>query len=300
MRQRVLTTALVATILLLAGTGRASAFLDVGGALQRAQMIVNQATQIANQVRQMRTMTSQLTELERQLDYMEEVARGEIDALIEPFAELAAGPVGLVTDGLQWGGEFGGIAGELVDAVRDMGAGSFTDVWRSAQGAADRVSEADVLELFRGRPTEVSRRALEDYRRSRESADRQRVLDYAMLDAAASLASTVEGAEGSLDDLSANGNLSATALQQAQVAAALTQGRMSAAVAQVLAYQAVEQANRMQQAEVERLERLAEWRDRRLRTNRMYEQVRSAALQNRERLREGLLFKVPSFYAGQA
>ena len=302
MRQRVLTTALLAAVLLLADTGRASAFFDVGGALQRAQMIVNQATQIANQIRQMRTMTRQLTELERQLDYMEEVARGEIDALIEPFAELAAGPVGLVTDGLQWGTEFSGVAGELVDAVRDMGAGSgsFTGVWRSAQGAADRVSEADVLELFRGRPAEVSRRALEDYRRSRESADRQRVLDYAMLDAAASLASTVEGAEGSLDDLSANGNLSATALQQAQVAAALTQGRMNAAVAQVLAYQAVEQANRMQQAEIERLEQLAEWRDRRLRTNRMYEQVRSAALQNRERLREGLLFKVPSFYAGQA
>ena len=212
MRQRVLTTALLAAVLLLAGTGRASAFFDVGGALQRAQMIVNQATQIANQVRQMRTMTSQLTELERQLDYMEEVARGEIDALVEPFAELAAGPVGLVTDGLQWGTEFSGVAGELVDAVRDMGsgAGSFTGVWRSAQGAADRVSEADVLELFRGRPAEVSRRALEDYRRSRESADRQRVLDYAMLDAAASLASTVEGAQGSLDDLSANGNPSRT------------------------------------------------------------------------------------------
>ena len=75
---------------------------------------------------------------------------------------------------------------------------------------------------------------------------------------------------------------------------------MNAAVAQVLAYQAVEQANRMQQAEMERLERLAEWHGRRLRTNRMYEQVRSAALQNRERLREGLLFRVPSFYAGQA
>ena len=67
-----------------------------------------------------------------------------------------------------------------------------------------------------------------------------------------------------------NGNLSNTALQQAQVAAALTQGRINAAVAQVLAYQAVEQANRMQQAEIDRLERLAEWRDARARTNAMY------------------------------
>ena len=230
---------------------------------------------------------------------MKEVARGEVDALIEPFTELAAGSVGLVGDGLDWGSEFTGAAGELVDAVRDMGNGdSFTDVWRSAQGVADQVSEADILELFRDHPAQVSTRAVEDYRQAREAADRQRVLDYAMMDAAASLTSTVESAQSSFDDLTANGNLSATALQQAQVAAALTQGRINAAVAQVLAYQAVERANQMQQAEIERLERLAAWRDARFRTNAMYEQMRTAAMQNRDQLREGLLFKVPSFYMG--
>ena len=71
------------------------------------------------------------------------------------------------------------------------------------------------------------------------------------------------------------------------MATALTQGRINAAVAQVLAYQAVEQANRMQQAEIDRLERLAEWRDARLRTNAMYDAMRTAAFQNRDRLREG-------------
>ena len=56
-------------------------------------------------------------------------------------------------------------------------------------------------------------------------------------------------------------------------------------MAQVLAYQAVEQANRMQQAEIDRLERLAEWRDTRLRTNAMADAMRAAAFQNRDRLR---------------
>ena len=299
MRHRTLTTALLVSILMLASAGPANAFFDIGGVIQRAQMIVNQATQIANQIRQMRTMTRQLTELEEQLDYMKEVARGEVDGLIEPFAELAAGSIGLVGDGLDWGSEFSGAAGELVDAVRGMGSGdSFTDVWRSAQGVADQVSEADILELFRNRPAEASSRAVEDYRQAKEAADRQRVLDYAMMDAAASLASTVESAQSSFDELTANGNLSNTALQQAQVAAALTQGRINAAVAQVLAYQAVEQANRMQQAEIDRLERLAEWRDARLRTNAMADAMRAAAFQNRDRLREGLLFKIPSFYMG--
>ena len=163
---------------------------------------------------------------------------------------------------------------------------------------ADRVSEADILELFTNHPPEVSSRAVEDYRQAREAADRQRVLDYAMLDAAASLASTIESAQGSFDALTTNGNLSNTALQQAQVAAALTQGRINAAVGQVLAYQAVEQANRMQQAELARLERLAAWRESQLRTNEMFEQMRAAAFQNRDALREGLLFKIPSFYMG--
>ena len=194
---------------MLASAGPANALFDIGGVIQRAQMIVNQATQIANQIRQMRTMTRQLTELEEQLDYMKDVARGEVDALIEPFAELAAGSIGLVGDDLDWGSEFSGTAGELVEAVRGMGSGdSFTDVWRSAQGVADQVSEADILELFRNRPAEASSRAVEDYRQAKEAADRQRVLDYAMMDAAASLASTVESAQDSFDELTANGNLS--------------------------------------------------------------------------------------------
>ena len=299
MRHRTLATALLVSTLMLASAGPANALFDIGGAIQRAQMIVNQVTQIANQVRQMRTMTRQLTELEGQLDYMKEVARGEVDALLDPFSELAAGSVGLVGDGLDWGSGFTGSAGELVDAVRDMGSGSsFTEVWRSAQGVADQVGEGDILELYRNHPAEVSSRAVEDYRQAREAADRQRVLDYAMMDAAASLASTIESAQGSFDELTSNGNLSNTALQQAQVAAALTQGRVNAAVAQVLAYQAVEQANRMQEAELARLERLAEWRESRQRANAMAETMRAAALRNRDALREGLLFKVPSFYMG--
>ena len=302
MRNRTLTAVLLVPILILTSAAPAEAFLGtISGAIQRAQMILNQVTQISNQVRQMRTMTRQLTELEEQLDYMKQAAAGEVDALIEPFSELAAGSVGLVGDGLGWGSEFTGAAGELVDAVRDMGSGSsFTGHWRNVQNAADRVGEVDILELFANQPPEVSSRAVADYRQAQEAADRQRVLDYAMLDAAAALTATIESAQGSFDALTTNGNLSNTALQQAQVAAALTQGQINAAVGQVLAYQAVEQANRMQEAELARLERLAEWRDARLRTNAMYEQMRTAAFQNRDALREGLLFKLPSFYMGQA
>ncbi len=75
-------------------------------------------------------------------------------------------------------------------------------------GTADRVGEADILDLYRSLPPQVATRAAQDFRRSREAADRQRVLDYATLDAAAALAATIESAQGSFADPTANGNLS--------------------------------------------------------------------------------------------
>ena len=51
MRHRTLTTAFLVALLMLTSAGPANALFDIGGVIQRAQMIVNQATQIANQIR---------------------------------------------------------------------------------------------------------------------------------------------------------------------------------------------------------------------------------------------------------
>ena len=300
MRYRTLAPALFIGLLLLASPAPASAQFDFGAVFQRVQIIANQVTQIANQVRQVRSMARQLSELEDQLDHMERAASGEIDAMLAPFSDLAAEPVGLVRNGLAWGSDFSGAARETVDAVRDLGGGrSLTGLWRSAQSTADRVGEADILALFRDHPPEAATRALESYRRSRMAADRQRVLDYATLDAAAALAEVIESSQGSFAGLAANGNLSNTALQQAGVAASLSQGRINAALGQVMAHQAVEQASRLRQAELARLEHLAEWRESRIRANAFAETMRTAASRNRDALRDGLLFRIPSFYRGR-
>ena len=209
MRYRTVAPALLIPLLLLGAPKPASAQFDFGSWWQRAQIIANQVTQIANQVRSLRSMARQLSELEDQLDHMERAARGELGALLQPFSDLAAGPVGLVREGLAWAPDFTGPGREMVGAVRDFGTGgSFTGLWRGAQSAADRVSEADILALYRDHPPEVATRALEDYRRARETADRQRVLDYATLDAAAALTRTIESAQVSFAGLTANGNLS--------------------------------------------------------------------------------------------
>ena len=300
MRHRISIPTVLIPLLLIGSARPASAQFDFGAVWQRAQMIGNQLTQIANQISQVRAMTRQLSELEDQLDHMERSARGEIDALLAPFSRLAAEPVVLVRDRLSWGSDFQGAARETVDAVRGFGRGgrSFTGMWRSARSAADQVSEADILALFRGLPPEAATRAAWSYRRAREAADRQRVLDYATLDAAAALAETIQSAQGSFAGLTANGNLSNTALQQASVAAALSQGRIDAGVAQVLAHQAAQEASRTQEAELATLERLSEWREGRLRANAMAGTLRGAASRNRAALRDGLLFRIPSFYLG--
>ena len=297
MRHRIFTSALLVTVLLLAGARPASAQFDFGSWFQRATIIANQITQISHQVTQIRSMARQLTELEDQLDHMERAAKGEIDALLAPFSDLAADPVGLVRDGLDWRYDFTGPALGTVDAVREMGGGrSFTGLWRTARSAADRVTEADILALYRDQSPEAARRAVEDYRRARLAADRQRVLDYATLDAAAALAGTIESARGSFADLTSNGNLSNTALQQAEVATALSQGRINAALGQVLAHEAAREASRARQVELAHLEWLGRWHDGRARANALAGTMRDAASLNRAALRDGLLFRVPSFY----
>ncbi len=210
MLHRILAPAVFLALFTLASPRPASAQFDFGSWVQRATIIANQIRQISNQVSQIRSMARQLTELEDQLDHMERAARGEIDALLAPFSRLAAEPVGLVRDGLSWSADFQGAARQTVDAVRGMGTGgrSFTGLWQSARSTADRVSEADVVALFRDLPPGAATRAAEDYRRAREAADRQRVLDYATLDAASALAETIESAQGSFAGLTANGNLS--------------------------------------------------------------------------------------------
>ena len=297
MRHRILIAALLVPLLTLADPAPASAQFDFGSWIQRATIIANQITQISHQVTQIRSMARQLTELEDQLDHMERAARGEIDALLRPFSDLAADPVGLVRNGLSWRSDFTGPAQGTVDIVRRFGTGgSFTGLWRTAHGTADRVSEADILALYGNLPPRAATRAAEDYRLAREAADRQRVLDYAALDAAAALAETIESAQGSFAGLTANGNLSVTALQQAGVAAALSQGRINAAAGQVLAHRAALEASRAREAELARLEWLGRWADGRTRANTLAVTMRDAASLNRTALRSGLLFQVPSFY----
>ena len=79
-----------------------------------------------------------------------------------------------------------------------------------------------------------------------------------MSDAAAETTAAIKSAFDAYDGLRNNGNVSPTALQQAQVAGMVTQGQLTAAIAQLQAYQAAQEAAEEMEAERRRRERLAQ------------------------------------------
>ncbi len=276
----------------------ARAQFDFGAWMQRAQIVANQVAQLANDVRSLSEMGRQLTQLERQLTHMTQAARGELGALARPFADLAAGPVDRVGDRSRWRSDFSGAALETARALGALGdGGSLADLQRRERRAADRLDEAGLLELYGDRPPAAAARALADHRRARAAADRRRAFDRAALEAADALAATVESARASFAELTANANLSNTALQQATLAAALSDGRVGAAVAQTLAFEAAQRAGRAAEAEAARVESRVRWRESRTRANEMARDLRRASELGRRSMRDGLLLRVPTAFS---
>ena len=282
MLHRILIMALLAPLLMLARPAPASAQFDFGAVFQRAQMIAHQITQISNQVSQIRSMARQLSELEDQLDHMERAARGETRrAASSRSRELAAETRRARPGRTRLGFRLPPVAAsEMVDAVRDLGRGgrSLTPLWRSSPE--------------RGRPGERSRHpgavpatSRPKYRHARGGglppqpggrwpAARARLRDARR--GGRARRATIQSAQGSFADLSANRNLSNTALQQAGVAAALSQGRINAAVSPgARPSRPSEQANRMPARPSSPASNgSAEWRESRVRANAMAETMR--------------------------
>ncbi len=293
MRMKLLATFMLVPLILFVSIAPTHAFVGgITGAIQRAQIIANQITQIAVEVSEVAAMADQLNELQDQLTHMKEAALGQVNALTQPFADLASAPATIVSDGINWGSDFTGESQQLVSAVTDMGQNgtSITQLWRNRLAQADVVGEQDILALFTNHPPEAAGRVLENYRATRQQADNRRVLDYTTLDAAAALTQAIQDAQGSFATLRNNTNISNTALQQAQISGLITQGEINTAGAQLLAYQAVREATENQEAEVRRLEDLAAWRAAEERAEAVFQAQQAATEARREQKRQGLLF----------
>ncbi len=228
---------------------------DVAAMAQRVTIIANQGAQIANQIAQLATLNGQLTKLTEQFTHMKESTLGQVAAITQPFTDLASTPGQLLKTGMAWKSDFTGAAGDIASAVEQMSDGtSFTPVMRNRLILADQTSEADILAAYSTLPVELATQAADNYRAQRELGEQAMVLNYAKADAAAETTAAIQSALDAYNALRANGNLSGTALQQAQVAGQVTQGQLTAAVAQLQAYQATQDAAEELEAERRRRE----------------------------------------------
>ena len=212
---------------------------DVAAMAQRVTIIANQGAQIANQIAQLATLNGQLGKLTEQFAHIKESTLGQVGAITQPFTDLASVPGQLVNTGMAWKSDFTGLPGELATAVEQLGDGtSITTAMRPRLQAADTTTETDILTAYADFPAELATKAAENYRLQRDSGEQSLVLNYAVSDAAAETTAAIKSAFDAYDGLRSNGNVSPTALQQAQVAGQVTQGQLTAAIAQLQAYQA--------------------------------------------------------------
>ena len=226
----------------------------------QALIVTSQASIIANQLTQIQQFTDKLTEMREQVAHLKEKALGNYHALTSPFTGLISAKTELVKEGMSWAGEFQGTAAQLAGAYKQLSNGlSVRDGWDGLLRSADTVSESDLLNLLSGLPPEVGQRAAENYRSEREAADRQRVLDHTLADAAAKLIESMKATQESLDKVRNQTEKSDTALAQANITATATQGELLAALAQLQAFRTAREAGESYERELARRQELARW-----------------------------------------
>lgn len=265
---------------------------------QRIIMMANQVKQITQAVSTVTTLTNQLTELKAQFQHIKDATLGEVQALTQPFTQLASAGTGIVSDGMSWKSQFSGVPGQLANAVTQMASSgsSITGTWSTLLQQADAVSEADITSLYTNLPPTLSQEAAEGWRKNRERADNTVVMNNTVADAAAELAEALKEAKDAIEDLKNQTNMSNTALAQAHLAGSLTSGSLAVAKAQLQAYEAALKSTEAFQQEQRRRDQLSAWADAQ-RAAQQNLQTRNAAIRAQSAaMREGLRLDVNPYY----
>ena len=301
MKTRISTLLVAVPLMILLTTTPAYAiFGAITGAIQRAQMIINQGIQIYEQQIAKLTMDGQLTELTSQFDHLKEQAMGSVGALTQPFTDLSSAPAKLIGNGISWKNEFTGVAGEFVSSVEQLGetGTSFTDSWQGRIQNSNTVSETDVLNLYTDQHPEIGARASRGYLAAQEAGDTRLVLNHATSDAAGNLMAAAREAADAYSGLSSNSNVSNTAMAQAQVSGMITQGNLTAAMAQLMAFQAAKEAAEAYEQEIARREALARFLQAEQEARLEFQAQQAGIQARRASMQDGLLFTIPALYGG--
>lgn len=295
---------LVSVLLLPLFVASAWAFLPTVDPVAKAQRIVmmaNQVRQITAMVTTVTTLTSQLNELKAQYAHIKDATLGQVQALTQPFTQLASETTGLVSDGMAWKSEFSGPPGQLATAVSDMGSSgtSLTTTWRTRLQQADTVTQADVTDLFRYETQDLSDRGRESWKKSRERRDDAVVMNQAVADAAELLAEALHPTKDAIDARKTQTNLSDTALAQAQLTTSLSGLNLDTALAQLVAYKAAKEASQALADEEYRRDMIKDWSDNQAAARTALQARLTAIDASRDAMQERMLFRVHPFYKGQ-
>ena len=248
------------SVVLVAAPASAIPVTDPAAIAQRITMMANQVSIITNQLTQIQQFSDKLTEMRDQVSHLKEKALGAYHSLTSPFTSLISAKTELVGTGMSWVGEFQGTAAQLANTYRELSDGvSVRGGWDGLLQTADTVAETDLVDIFANLPAEVGSRAGELFRQQRESADRRRVIDHALADAAGTLIESLKSAQDALDRVRNQTEKSDTALAQANITAIATQGELMTAVAQLQAYRSAREAGTSYERELARRQELERW-----------------------------------------
>ena len=248
------------SVVLVAAPAAAIPVTDPAAIAQRITMMANQVSIITNQLTQIQQFSDKLTEMRDQVQHLKDKALGSYHALASPFTWLISVRTELVGNGMGWIGEFQGTAAQIADTYRELSDGvSVRGGWDGLLRTADTVSETELVDLFAHLPAQVGSRAGDLFRQQRESADRLRVLDHTLADAAAELIESLRATQESLDRVRNQTERSDTALAQANITATATQGELLAALAQLQAYRSAREAGASYERELARRRELERW-----------------------------------------
>ena len=304
MRKEWIAWGLISALLLplFVGATAAFVFVDPAAKVQRLVIMANQLTQTSNQVTQITTLVNQLTQLKDQFQHIQKATMGQIQALTQPFTQLASQGTGLVSAGMSWKSQFSGVPGQLANAVSDMGNSgtSLTTTWSGWLQQADTVSAGDITNLFSDQTPDLSDRGRESWEQSRERAEKKVVMNQALADSAGELAKALKEAKDSLEGLQNQTNVSDTALAQAQLSGAVTTGNLAVAQAQMAAYKAAKEATQELEDERYRRDMIAAWTTEQQNAQTALQARLTAIDADRAGMRERTLLRVHPFYKGES
>ncbi|MDE2806536.1 MAG: hypothetical protein OXN18_15445 [Gemmatimonadota bacterium] len=194
----------------------------------------------------------QIQQLDSTFAHMRDAANGRVGQLTDAFAALSATDASTLLDADfgAWRGRLTGTSNDLATALSSMQDASLSDFLLNELDAADLIGEADLRALYPGDPDRNNQLA-DGWTEVREHGDRLRAGDLAVAEAAGRLATVLQDAQTDIDGRRGQGQLSHTALQQAQIANQLTGAEIEFARSQLLAIQAQQGALVRHEAELQ-------------------------------------------------